>query len=176
MNQTKDGVLTLVRAFSSLTKNYPSLHLIFAGNGNKLEKDNFYRLVCTLNLAEKVQFIGRIDTKDIPEFLQNSKLLASCRQNTFQNKYSFPTKVIEYLASGRPTVTTAPGELAFYLKDKVNAYISKSDDPNSFYLKMDEALQEYEFALKVGERGKHFVMEKFDLLAQVKTLLDFCNS
>ncbi len=43
---------------------------------------------------------------DIPEFFHNAKLLASCRQKTFQNEYSFPTKVIEYLASDEASFIT----------------------------------------------------------------------
>jgi hypothetical protein len=75
---------------------------------------------------------------------------------SFQNEYSYPTKVVEYLATGKPIVTTAPGELAFYLKDRENAFVADMDDTSTFASKMLEAPQDYDRALKVGILSDYF--------------------
>ena len=45
----------------------------------------------------------------------------------------FPTKIGEYLASGRPIVTTAVGEMPRYFEDGVTAFISAPDDPQELW-------------------------------------------
>jgi len=175
LNQQKDGVLTLVESFTKVSAEYPEIHLILAGEGTRLEKNELSSLIIQLHLNDKVHYIGRISSKEIPVFFHGAKLSASCRPKSIQSEYGFPTKVVEYLASGKPTVTTATGELAFYLKDRVNAFVAKKTDPESFALKMLEVLQDYDFALKVAQEGKDMVKKMFNPITQTKKIIDFCN-
>jgi glycosyltransferase involved in cell wall biosynthesis len=154
---------------------YPGIHLIVAGEGTQPEKNEMSSLIIQLDLIEKVHYIGRISSNEIPAFLHRAKLLASCRPKSIQSDYGFPTKIVEYLASGKPTVTTAPGELAFYLKDRVTAFVANSADPNTFASKMLEVLQDYDFAMKVAQNGKELVRDKFNPLTQTQKIIDFCK-
>lgn len=174
INQQKDGVLTLVESFTKVSAMYPEIHLVIAGEGEQLEMETLLLLIKNLKLTEKVHCIGRISSNDIPAFLNNAKLLASCRPKSIQSGYGFPTKVVEYLATGKPTVTTAIGELAFYLEDRVNSFVVNLADPTFFASKMLEVFQDYEFALDVGQNGKALVKDKFDPKRQTKKVIDFC--
>lgn len=176
LNQQKDSVLTLVESFIEVSTKYPEMHLVIAGVGTQQEKDELLLLIKQLNQSEKIHYIGRIASNDIPAFLKGAKLLASCRPKSIQSDYGFPTKTVEYLATGKPTVTTATGELAFYLKDKVNAFVANNDEPHTFALKILEALQDYDFALKVAQKGKELVIEKFNPIIQTKRIIDFVKS
>ena len=49
------------------------------------------------------------------------------------------------------------------------------DDANTFTSKMLEALQDYDFALKVGQNGKELVKDEFNPIIQVKKIIDFCK-
>ena len=40
---------------------------------------------------------------------------------------------------------------------------------------MLEALQDYDFALKVGQNGKELVKDEFNLIIQLKKIIDFCK-
>jgi len=175
LNQQKDGILTLVESFTEVAAKYPEMHLIIAGVGTQQEKNELSSLITQLHLAERVHYLGHISSNEIPAFFHGAKLLASCRSKSFQNEYNFPTKVMEYLATGKPTVTTVPGELAFYLKDRVNAFVADMDDANTVASKMLEALQDYDFALKVAQNGKKLVKDNFNPIIQVKKIIDFCK-
>lgn len=175
LNQQKDGVLTLVESFTEVSAKYPEMHLVIAGVGTQQEKDGLLLLIIQLNQTEKIQYIGRIASNDIPEFLKGAKLLASCRPKSIQSDYGFPTKTVEYLATGKPTVTTATGELTFYLKDRVNAFVANNADQNTFASKMLEVLQDYDFAMKVAQKGKELVRVKFSPIIQTKKIIDFCK-
>ena len=175
LNQQKDGILTLVESFTEVAAKYPEMHLIIAGIGTQQEKNELSSFITQLHLAERVHYLGHISSNEIPAFFHGAKLLVSCRRKSFQNEYNFPTKVMEYLATGKPTVTTVPGELAFYLKDRVNAFVADMDDANTVASKMLEALQDYDFALKVAQNGKKLVKDNFNPIIQVKKIIDFCK-
>ena len=66
----------------------------------------------------------------MPKYLCNAKLLALARPDSIQAQGGFPTKLGEYLATGRPVVVTKVGEIPDYLEDGVNAFLS---DINSGY-------------------------------------------
>jgi glycosyltransferase involved in cell wall biosynthesis len=175
LNQQKDGVLTLVKSFTKVSAKYPEIHLIIAGAGTQQEQKALASLIFQFHLSGRVHYLGRISYNEIPALFRGAKLLASCRAKSFQNEYSFPTKVIEYLATGKPTVTTAPGELDYYLKDRVNAFVANMADHNSFASKILEVLQDYDFAMNVAENGKELVRDKFNPITQTKKIIDFCR-
>ncbi len=175
LNQQKDGVLTLVESFAQVSVLYPELHLILVGEGTQLEKNELSSIINKLNLNNRTKYIGRISSEKIPAFLQGAKLLVSCRPISRQSDFGFPTKVVEYLATGRPTVTTATGELAFFLKDRVNAFVANMAKQNTFAAKMLEVLQNYDFAMRVAQKGKDLVGDKFNPIKQCKLIIDFCK-
>ena len=49
------------------------------------------------------------------------------------------------------------GELDFYLKDRVNAFIANKADTKIFGAKILEALEDYDFAMKVARNGKELM-------------------
>ena len=176
LNQQKDGVLTLVESFSEVLAKHPEIKLVIAGDGIQQEKDSLLMLIKQLNLIGNVHYIGRISSDKIPDLFQGAKLLVSCRPRSNQSDFGFPTKVVEYLASGKPAVTTATGDLSFYLKDRLNAFVANMADPKIFATKILEALQDYDFALKVAENGQKLVREKFNPIIQTEKIIDFCKN
>jgi glycosyltransferase involved in cell wall biosynthesis len=175
INQQKDGILTLVHSFKKVVEKYPEMHLVIAGAGTEEEKNELMTLINQLKMNDNVHYLGRISSDEIPVLFKGASLLASCRTKSYQNEYSFPTKVVEYLATGIPVVTTTPGELAFYLNDKVNAFVADRDDPETIASKILEALQDYSFAMNVAQNGKELVRDKFNPIIQTKKILDFVN-
>lgn len=173
LNQDKDGILTLIWIFKIVSEKLPSLRLVIAGDGTLEEKSSILNLIDRLNLKEKVVLAGRISSEEIPSFLMRAKLLVSCRPSSLQSDYGFPTKIVEYLASGTPSITSVHGDLAFYLKDNINAFVADSVDPEVFGLKILEALQDYGFAINVAQKGKELVREKFNPIIQTKSILNF---
>ncbi|NOU18352.1 MAG: glycosyltransferase [Bacteroidales bacterium] len=175
LNQLKDGVLTLVESFEELSAIYSEIHLVIAGDGTPKEKEELILLIKKLKLPERVHYIGCIQSSDIPAFLKGAKLLVSCRPKSLQSDFGFPTKITEYLATGRPIVTTLTGELDLYLKDRVNVFATTTDDRNSFASKIIEVLEDYDFAMKVARRGQMLISDNFNPIIQTKRIIDFCT-
>ena len=112
----------------------------------------------------------------MPQILKNAKILVLCRPDNRQALGGVPTKLGEYLSTGNPVLVTAVGDIRLYLKDGVNAYVSRPQDINTFSQKIDEIASNYECALKVGNEGKRLVYDDFNYLIQTKKILNIIQN
>jgi glycosyltransferase involved in cell wall biosynthesis len=176
IKQEKDGVLTLIESFQDVIKVHSEIHLVIAGQGTKEEEDAMSGLIQRLGLQHRIHFLGQIPSGAIPEFLHGAELLVSCRPDSLQSDYGFPTKIAEYLATGKPVVTTVTGELALFLKDGFNAFVAPEASPMIFASKIIEALHDPEYAKQVGRNGRDLAFDKFNPTTQTKIILDYVNN
>lgn len=102
----------------------------------------------------------------MPSYLLNAQLLLLARPANIQAKGGFPTKLGEYLTTGRPVVITKVGEIPDYLTDGENAFMAEPDNPLSFALKVEEALTDTENARAIGLNGKKLAVTIFNYKTQ----------
>jgi len=77
----------------------------------------------------------------------------------------FPTKLGEYLASGRPVVTSAVGEVPRYFVDGETAFVAPPGLPEAFADRICRALEDAERAARVGAAGRALAEREFDYRA-----------
>ncbi|APF20143.1 glycosyl transferase group 1 [Caldithrix abyssi DSM 13497] len=173
----KDGVDILVEAFSNVLKIYSDLKLFLIGDiSNQHEFKKLFDRLEKLGISNNVVFTGKVSRDEMPYLLYGAKLLLLSRPDNVQAKGGFPTKLGEYLATGKPVVVTRVGEIPYYLKDRVNAFLAKPDSSEAFANKILEALNDYNFAKKIGENGKKLSMKEFNYIFQTKRLISFFNT
>lgn len=170
----KDGVDTLIKAFDLFSKHYEDYKLYLIGDFDKLGSESIIKdLVIKKNLTEKVRFVGRVNADDMPKLLTSAQMLVLSRPNNTQAQYGFPTKLGEYLATGKPVVVTKVGEIPLYLHDGENAFLAEPGDVEAFANKMIEVVDNYDEALNVAKRGKNLVYSEFSANVQSAKFLDF---
>ncbi len=92
------GVLNLLRAFETLPDK--DLELILCGVG-----DSEDRIKEAAERDPRIHFLGRCARSEVLELQKQATVLVNPRQNNEEfTKYSFPSKNLEYLSSGRPLV------------------------------------------------------------------------
>jgi glycosyltransferase involved in cell wall biosynthesis len=169
----KDGVPTLVKAFSIISDKFPNYKLFLAGGTNDNSvMASLNKLVSDLKLEQKVNFVGILNHDQMPEFLGKASILALARPNSLQAEGGFPSKIAEYLATGRPVVVTRVGELALYLRDNLNVFFSNSNQAEDFAICLDKVLSNYPNAIKVGQSGR-YLAESFNFSKQTNIIKDF---
>lgn len=173
INQHKDGVLTLVKAFEKIRRNYLYLILEIYGPTDNKEGKEIQNYVVKNGLEKVVIFKGLVPIDSIPQILNKAKLLVLSRPSSIQAEGGFPTKLGEYLSTGKPVIVTDVGEISTYLKDGVNAYISEPDSVEAFSNKMKEVLKNYDKAKQVGIKGQEAVLEHFNYKVQAKNIIEF---
>ena len=108
---------------------------------------------------DSVVFTDSVSPTTIPQYFVDAEMLVLARPNNIQAKYGFPTKLGEYLLSGRPVVLTDVGNITDYLKDGVSAFIAKPGDINCISDKMMEVSANPEKNDSVAIAGKEVAMK-----------------
>lgn len=92
------GVKKLVDAFSCIEN--PSLRLVLCGKG---DCDEYIKRKTIQD--KRILAMGQVPHNTAKEWVMKADVLVNPRENNEEyTKYSFPSKTIEYLASGNPTV------------------------------------------------------------------------
>lgn len=168
----KDGIDVLIKSFSQLSKEFKDISLELAG-GNHADKPMQLELIKSLNLQDKVKYVGMLDKTEIPGYLKGAVMLVLARPNSKQAEGGFPTKLGEYLASGVPVCCTYVGEIPQYLKDKESVFFAEPDSSDSFMQAMKYVLDNPEKAKNVGAKGKMISEDAFGASKQVKGLIEY---
>lgn len=170
----KDGVDILIKSFAKICGKYSEINLVLIGKGDNLDDEIIIEnLVRKLKIEHRVYFTGQIPRSEIPKYLSNAKILALARPQSLVSDAGFPSKLTEYLATGKPVVVTKVGEISLYLRDNENAFLTNPDSIDEFADKLDFVLSNYKLATQVGEKGKELTSAIFNYAFQVTRMIDF---
>lgn len=164
----KFGISTLLDAFSQIDGDF---ELWFFGTGDAVSE-----IQKKATQDTRIKYFGSLPNEQILNFQKKALLLINPRFSSEEfTKYSFPSKLMEYLASGTPTLTTRlPG-----IPDDYN---------DKFYFIGDESVEGFKFALEnclnkdneelrnFGNRGKDFVNSEKNYKKQIKYVIMQLNN
>jgi len=153
------GILNLVNAFMLLRD--PQLKLVICGDGNSKNE-----ILAAAKIDNRIQYLGQIPRENVLELQKKSFLLVNPRTaEADYTKYSFPSKTLEYLGSGVPT-------LMYKLPGIPNIYYDfcfTIMDPSveALKIKIEEILSmDTTELLKKSASAKKFVIENKNPIAQ----------
>jgi len=170
----RDGIDNLIKSFHLVSKSYPSLKLVLGGKWyDEQTKKEIFHLVKTLQLDNKVIFLNFLPKKEILAYIYNVKIFCVARNDNNQTSSAFPTKIAEYLFTGRPLLVTDVGDISDYLADGENVYLSEPGNPQTFANKIEYILNNYKIALNVAKAGKKIAKSSFCNNKNVKRLKEF---
>ena len=171
LSSKKDGVDNLIKAFGLIKNEIDGYVLKIAGSSkNSEEKKHLIDLSIKYDVEDKVEFVGQKPREQIPEFLMKASLLVLARPESKQAEGGFPTKLGEYLSTGKPVIVTEVGEINRYLVNGKNAYFVKPGSVEDLSRKMKQVIHEYTFAETIGKEGKKVAINKFDYRIHVEKL------
>ncbi|NLW32503.1 MAG: glycosyltransferase family 4 protein [Fibrobacter sp.] len=173
VSNAKDGVNILIEAFSHVLRKYPALKLLIAGK-KPYFKDNKLNdsIIEKFNMTDSVHFMGELISEEMPGFLTKAKILALSRPESIQASAGFPTKLGEYLCTGKPVVVTRTGEIDMYLENMKNIVFAEPDNVEDFSQRLLWVLDNYEKALKIADEGRKLVLTTFSYKVQAKVISD----
>lgn len=170
----KDGVDILIKSFDKIASLFPNLILYIAAYYEN-DGDKMVGLIKNARFSERIIYLGTLHRDQIPAFISNAFLCALPRPDSRQAQGGFPTKLGEYLASGRPVCVTTVGEIPEYLEDKSSAFFALPGSIESFALAMKNALMDTVLANEVGSRGKMVAETSFNKDIQGENLFKYLS-
>lgn len=165
----KFGIVHLLDAFCKITdENY---RLIICGTGDSEEL-----IQEAANHDKRIQFKGQLPRKEVLKLQKKATVLVNPRLNNEEyTKYSFPSKTMEYLASGIPVIAYKLDGIP----DDYDSYITYPDD-NTIEMLADTICtlceKSHDERLKMGIEAKNFVLENKNCIVQTKKIMDFLES
>jgi glycosyltransferase involved in cell wall biosynthesis len=98
------GLPEVMRRFAELVPRGSSIKLLLIGGG---EQENELRTIVTdLGLSDRVIFTGFVSYDDLPNYLALSTVAINPLEIGQVASIAFPNKVLQYLATGIPVVST----------------------------------------------------------------------
>lgn len=125
---------------------------------------------------KKIRYTGFVERSLLLREYSEATVLAIPLFDNIQSHARFPTKLGEYLTSGRPVVTNGVGEIPRFLCDKVNACVSSPGDIQAFAEAICFLLSNPEKAKVIGRNGRHVAVEHFHYANYGKELCEFMTS
>lgn len=173
MGLNKDNVDLIIHAFSRITNDFPDLELHLYGAPKIEDKRVLDNVINQTKLDGRVQIKGKIDFEKVASVLMNTEILLASQPNTMRASGGFPTKLGEYLASGKPAIVTRVGENEKYLSGGRYAYFVEPENVEEYANTMKYILNNYDEALKVANAGKKFIEENYSHISCGKELFNF---
>jgi glycosyltransferase involved in cell wall biosynthesis len=161
----------IIDSFCLLNNNSVFLYLVVNGNKEQRDElDNYLRLNPKKN---KIRIFSNLDQDKLERYYKNAKGLLIPLRPTIQDEARFPHKIGEYLASGKPVISTNYGEIKHYFTDGENMLIAERYDPKLFAGKMQFILDNISEVQKIGDKGRNMSLKNFDYKLYGEKIIKF---
>ena len=144
------GQDVLLSAFGRIASRVPTLHLAFAGDGP--DHDALLAQTRTLGLESRVHFLGH--QRDVARVYAASDLLVLPSRSE-----GMPNVLLEAMSLGLPVVATSVGGVPEVARDGDNAWVVRSDDPESLANAISAAIESSSERIRRAESARREVNE-----------------
>jgi glycosyltransferase involved in cell wall biosynthesis len=163
------GIMVLVHSLRLIPD--PDVRLVISGRGG-LERE----LRRAAQSDPRITIAGFMDRQSWRRLIASATVLVNPRLSSeLENRYNFPSKIIDYLAAGRPVITTLCGDLdPEYLKVTIPLH---EETPQALADLLSETLaRPAEQLTNLGARGREFVLRERTWERQAKRVYEFIGT
>jgi glycosyltransferase involved in cell wall biosynthesis len=159
---------TLIRA-AQVLRAEPDLLVMIVGDGK--ERPRLESLVRESNLSN-VLFAGARPKREMPAFLAASDACIAILRNIPAFRTTYPNKVFDYMAAGRPIVLAIDGVIREVVELAGAGIYVPPGDPKALADAMLSLKKDPAAAQGMGRAARDYVAKNFDRQAQARAFLD----
>lgn len=148
---------TCISSVINLSKKYPNIRLIIAGDGDSKEK--FEKLASN---SKNIIFLGWQDDKGMNTLMSISKCGLYCLQNTEDFINTFSNKAIQYLSAGIPIINSLNGFAKTLLSDTGAGLSYKEGNVDDCMRQIEKLYLDEEKRAEMAVNAKKLFNTKFD--------------
>ncbi len=162
----------LIRAFYLfLKKRPPDTKDVLDIYGKGSMSGSLQQLINSLNLKGKAFLRGAIPNTDVPDVLNNMDVV--CLPSISE---SFGVSAVEAMACGIPVVASDADGFLETVKNDVTGFTVPKRNPEAMAEKIYQLEQNSELRRKMGEAGRKYVMQFYDLNKNVEIMESTYNA
>ena len=176
LNQFKDGIMDLLQGYLMFNQKTPGRKLVLMGDLNvSPDKDEVIAFIDKNNMQQSVEITGYVDRPVMIQRMSNAAVLALAKPANKQAEHCFPTKIAEYLSTGKPVLTTITGSIPQFLTDRKDSFLTEPNNPIEIAETLTDIFSDYRQAEIIGKNGRELAQNEFDYNKQVDRIIDFFN-
>jgi len=158
--EISDNIRFILDCFSALADKYDNIYLSLAGEGKYFQEINNY--AGSFSCRNRIKIDSWIQPDEISKYLSNIDIgLLPLIQDTKFNRAKSPTKLFEYMAMAKPTVSSDIGEAGRIIQNGVNGILSKTKE--GFMEGMEKLIIDANLRKDMGNKARKTVEEKYSL-------------
>jgi colanic acid biosynthesis glycosyl transferase WcaI len=159
------GVGTLLDAAAKLAA--PELEVLIVGDG--AEREELTRRAEAEHL-DNVRFLGRVSRERVPGLLGSADIAVLSLRDLPLFEDALPSKLLEYMAAGRPVVASAAGDVAALLERARGGVVCPPEDAEALAQAIDRLAADPAWARELGAGGRRYVSAHYSRDAFVDRL------
>jgi len=148
----KNGLEDLIKSLTYLPGN---IKLLLIGRGE--DEGNLKKVIIERNLAERVKFLGFVDHKEIPKYLNVSDIFI---RPSFSE--GLGNSFLEAMVAKIPVIATPVGGIPDFLVDKETGLFCKVQDSESIAEKVKFLANNPDFKDKIVQQAYQMVIDNYD--------------
>ena len=150
-----EGLDLLLRALPLMLQRAPDLKVLLVGGGP--QDEILKRLVCALDLKERVIFTGRVPHQEVNQYYDLIDILVYARHPMRLTELVTPLKPLEAMAQGRLMVASDVGGHRELIQDGRTGVLFRAGDANDLSDKIVALLQNESAWPGMRNNARHFV-------------------
>ena len=162
----------LLGACSELRAEGYEIDVLIVGDGPA--HGEFVKLSKKLGLFSHVQFKGRVQPEEIPNYLAtfNVAYCNSVHGSFGSRTYGSPIKLYEYMAMGKPVIAGEFEDTCSIISNHKNGFLFKWDDPDALKQALIAAYQNRESLSEMGRLAREEIVRNHSWTSRVTMLID----
>jgi glycosyltransferase involved in cell wall biosynthesis len=165
------GVENAISVVEKLVQNHENMRLLVLGDGP--EKSYLRSVVARKGLEENVTFLGKVKYDQVPLYIgMATACLALFDRERNDRTGLSPLKIFEYMACGRPVVTTDVGNLKSIIGRHNCGFVVKAGDIDAMSQAVLSLVGNSELAKELGDNGREAAVRYYSWHAISEKLLD----
>lgn len=149
------GISYIVRAMPHILKSHPLTKLIIVGDGP--DRNRLTELVNTLNLAEKIEFVGALNHADLSIYYQRATIFISASLQE-----GFGLVLAEAMGCGCPVIATELPAVRDIIINGKTGLLCRQQDSDDIVTHVRYLLDNPEKRQEISQTARKYVVEQFD--------------
>jgi glycosyltransferase involved in cell wall biosynthesis len=167
------GLDDLLVAFSYLDASCEDCQLLIVGEGFELQR--LKKLARTLGIVPRVDFVGQVPHVLVPDYINACDICVGPFKSKGRNSVTglSPLKIYEYLACGRPILTSAVPGLMFVAEERVGRVFEPENAADLASALGELLAMSDEQRQEMGLRARRLAVERFSWDSVVEQIMEF---
>jgi glycosyltransferase involved in cell wall biosynthesis len=166
-----EGVANLIEAMSLVARQHEDVRLVIAGGRSVNQSDDVPILIKQYGLSDKAIVLGNLPLREVVDLLAAADVLVSSKIDHSANRAGVPTKLAEYLAAGRPVVSSNIGDISLYLHHGKDALLCEPGNVSELAESISTLLFHKDLADRISQQGQRLAYEVFDVASNTARML-----